>query len=134
MPDEIVLTLPVEEEFQRIAHLVLGGLAVRLDLTFEHLEDMQLALEGLLERRGETPMTVSVLVDDRTLRTAIGPFAGGAVADLEHDDDSPLGLRRTKTAPSGWPAPILARMMWRPRGVQKLPFFSPSPFLAVETA
>ena len=76
MPDEIVLTLPVEEEFQRIAHLVLGGLAVRLDLTFEHLEDMQLALEGLLERRGETPMTVSVLVDDGTLRTAIGPFAG----------------------------------------------------------
>ena len=94
MSDEIVLTLPVEEEFQRIAHLVLGGLAVRLDLTFEHLEDMQLALEGLLERRGETPMTVSVIVDDGTLRTAIGPFAGGAVADLEHDDDSPLGLRR----------------------------------------
>jgi anti-sigma regulatory factor (Ser/Thr protein kinase) len=93
MADEIVLTLPVEEEFQRIAHLVLGGLAVRLDLTFEHLEDLQLALEGLLERRGDTPVTVSVVVDNGTLRTAIGPFEGGALDDLEHDE-SPLGLRR----------------------------------------
>ena len=93
MADEIVLKLPVEEEFQRIAHLVLGGLAVRLDLTFEHLEDLQLALDGLLERRGEAPVTVSVVVDDGTLRTVVGPFADDALADLDHDD-SPLGLRR----------------------------------------
>ena len=91
--DEITLTLPVEEEFQRIAHLVFGGLAVRLDLTFEHLEDMQLALEGLLERRGDDSVTVSVTVDDGKLRTSIGPFAEAALEDLE-SDDSELGLRR----------------------------------------
>ncbi len=34
---------------------------------------------------------------------------------------------------TGCPAPILARTIWRPRGVQKLPFFSPGPFFAVET-
>jgi len=28
--DEITLTLPAEREFYRVAHLVLGGLAVRL--------------------------------------------------------------------------------------------------------
>jgi anti-sigma regulatory factor (Ser/Thr protein kinase) len=93
MADEITLTLPVEEEFQRIAHLVLGGLAVRLDLTFEHLEDMQLALDGLLERRGDDPVTVSVRVDEGKLQTSIGPFAGAALEDLERDD-SALGLRR----------------------------------------
>ena len=31
MTDEITLTLPREPEFHRVAHLVLGGLAVRLD-------------------------------------------------------------------------------------------------------
>jgi hypothetical protein len=46
---------------------------------------------------------------------------------------SPVGRRRTKTALSGCPAPILARTRCRPRGVQKLPFFSPGPFFAVET-
>ena len=46
---------------------------------------------------------------------------------------SPVGRRRTNTVPSGWPAPIFARTMCRPRGVQKLPFFSPRPFFAVET-
>jgi anti-sigma regulatory factor (Ser/Thr protein kinase) len=93
MTDRIELTLPVEEEFQGIAHLVLGGLAVRLDLTFEHLEDMQLALDGLLERRGDSRVTVAVTVDDGVLRTSVGPFPGGALDELEHDDSS-LGLRR----------------------------------------
>ena len=35
MTDEITLTLPREPDFQRVAHLVLGGLAVRLNLTLE---------------------------------------------------------------------------------------------------
>ena len=48
-PDTITLTLPPEREFQRVAHLVLGGLAVRLNLTLEALEDLQLALDGLLD-------------------------------------------------------------------------------------
>jgi hypothetical protein len=93
MADEITLTLPVEEEFQAIAHLVLGGLAVRLDLTFEHLEDMELALDGLLDRRGDDPVTVAVSVDERRLLTSIGPFPADSLDDLEHDSSS-LGLRR----------------------------------------
>ena len=36
--DEICLTLPADEAFHGVAHLVLGGLAVRLDLTYEDLE------------------------------------------------------------------------------------------------
>ncbi len=50
MADEITLTLPRAPEFQRVAHLVLGGLAVRLNLTVEHLEDLQLALDAVLDR------------------------------------------------------------------------------------
>ena len=47
--DEITLTLPRGPEYQRVAHLVLGGLAVRLDLTIENLEDLELALDALLD-------------------------------------------------------------------------------------
>ena len=46
--DEITLTLPREPEFHRVAHLVLGGLAVRLNLTIENLEDLELALDAIL--------------------------------------------------------------------------------------
>jgi hypothetical protein len=42
--DEITLTLPRDREFHRVAQLVLGGLAVRLELTIEMLEDLQLGL------------------------------------------------------------------------------------------
>ena len=48
--DEIELTLPADDAFHRVAHLVLGGLAVRLNLSFESLEDLELALDALLER------------------------------------------------------------------------------------
>lgn len=94
MSDEIVLTLPAEEDFRRVAHLVLGGLAVRLDLTWEHLEDLQLGLDSLLERReDEGEITVSVGVDGGTVRACVGPFVDGILSELEHDSDE-LGLRR----------------------------------------
>ncbi len=94
MADEITLTLPAEEGFQGVAHLVLGGLAVRLDLTFETLEDLELALDGLLERRDdEGDVTVSVTVEDDVLRASVGPFADGALDELDHEV-TPLGLRR----------------------------------------
>ncbi|HSL63332.1 MAG TPA: hypothetical protein VK874_01630 [Gaiellaceae bacterium] len=77
MSDEIRLTLPRDRDLFRVAHLVVGGLAVRLDLTLEHLEDLQLALAELLEERdGEGTVTVAVRIDGETLRTRIGPVDG----------------------------------------------------------
>lgn len=94
MADEITLTLPAAEGFEGVAHLVLGGLAARLELTVESLEDLQIALDGLLDRYGDDPnVTISVTVDGSRLRTAVGPFTNGALDDLEADE-SPLGLRR----------------------------------------
>jgi hypothetical protein len=93
MADEITLTLPVEEDFQGIAYLVLGGLAARIDLTVEHLEDMEIALDSLLERRGDGAVTIAVLVDHGKLQTSVGPFDGAVLSDLQQDA-TPLGLRR----------------------------------------
>jgi len=85
MTDEIRLTLPRQRPFARIAHLVLGGLAVRLDLTFEHLEDLQLALAGLLDRPdGNSEVTLRVRVEADTIEVDVGPFEGeGLRAELE---------------------------------------------------
>jgi hypothetical protein len=73
--DEISLTLPADNAFHGVAHLVLGGLAVRLDLTLEHLEDLELALDALLERTAsDGDVTVRVRVLDQELKTSVGPF------------------------------------------------------------
>lgn len=84
MTDEIRLTLPREQPFYGIAHLVLGGLAVRLDLTFEALEDLQLALENLLgETRGDAELTVVIRVDGDVLRASVGPFGDGELPAID---------------------------------------------------
>jgi anti-sigma regulatory factor (Ser/Thr protein kinase) len=95
-PDEITLTLPRQKPFYRIAHLVLGGLGVRLDLTFEYLEDLQLALAGLLERHdGDHDVTLSVRIDDGSIRVTIGPFSGDDLRrELESDSVDDLSLGR----------------------------------------
>jgi hypothetical protein len=87
------LTLPADEAFHGVAHLVLGGLAVRLNLTFENLEDLELALDSLLERTAEEEdVTLRVLVGDGELRTTVGPFTS-LRAELE-DRSGNLNLRR----------------------------------------
>ena len=95
-PDEVTLTLPGGREFYRIAHLVLGGLAIRLDLTYEQLEDLQLALESVLsEAAADGAVTVSVSIEDRAIRTVVGPFQGGRLrAAVEAAGDEHLNLRR----------------------------------------
>jgi hypothetical protein len=95
--DEIRLTLPADEAFHRVAHLVLGGLAVRLNLTFESLEDLELALDALLERvQGDEEVTVRVRVLDGELQTLVGPFVS-VRAELE-DGGGTLNLSRILAA------------------------------------
>ena len=93
--DEISLTLPADEAFHRVAHLVLGGLAVRLEVTYEHLEDIELALDTLLERRNDADdVTVRVQIGDGELRTLVGPFGNDVLGELDHEAGEALDLRR----------------------------------------
>jgi anti-sigma regulatory factor (Ser/Thr protein kinase) len=96
MTDEIVLTLPRDREFYGIAQLVLGGLAVRLDLTFETLEDLQLALASVLERPDDDgDVNVTLRVDGRVVRTLVGPFDVDALrAHLERQTRDELSVAR----------------------------------------
>ena len=97
MTDEITLTLPRAPEFQRVAHLVLGGLAVRLNLTVENLEDLELALDAVLDRMDPTTgeVTVQMSLRDGELETRIGPLSPALLDEIEreaHGDE--LGVRR----------------------------------------
>jgi anti-sigma regulatory factor (Ser/Thr protein kinase) len=96
--DEIRLTLPADDAFHSVAHLVLGGLAARLNLTFENLEDLELALDALLERTNDgREITLRVVVDDGELRTIVGPFAS-VRNELEEGGKDSLNLGRILNA------------------------------------
>ena len=94
MTDEITLTVPAQEDFRQIAHLVVGGLGARLDLTYEDLDDLQTALDALLGMRDDDgDIEVVVGQQDGEIRTSVGPFAEGDVDELESESTA-LGLRR----------------------------------------
>lgn len=93
--DMITLTIPREEPFHEIAHLVLGGVAARLDLTFESIDDLETALEAVLERASDDgEVTVELRLNEQSIVTRVGPFTPDALqAELDRDDGS-VGLRR----------------------------------------
>jgi hypothetical protein len=94
-PDTITLTLPPDREFQRVAHLVLGGLAVRLNLTLEALEDLQLALDGLLDSgSAEDEVTLELSVVDGAIEASVGPFRARSVQHALEAESDGVGLRR----------------------------------------
>jgi hypothetical protein len=95
--DEIALTMPADEAFSGVAHLVLGGLAVRLDLTVETLEDLELALDTLLDRSEnavEDELTIRVRVGESDLRALVGPYHEDMRSELERDGSDALDLQR----------------------------------------
>ena len=94
MSDEITLVVPAQEDFRSIVHLVIGGLAVRLDLTMDALEDLQVALDALLVRRDdEGDVVVRVVFDEQVMRATVGPLPSALLEDIERDGNE-LGLRR----------------------------------------
>jgi anti-sigma regulatory factor (Ser/Thr protein kinase) len=98
--DEITLTLPRDRPYFGVARLVVGGLAARLDLPYEHLEDLQLALESVLATDAYAvagDVTVELAVEDTAVRVGVGPLDRARLAtDLESEEGIALGrLLRT---------------------------------------
>jgi anti-sigma regulatory factor (Ser/Thr protein kinase) len=94
--DEITLTLPRDADFHQVAHLVLGGLAVRMDLTVENLEDLQIALDSILGRSElqDGDITVRMALRDGALETRVGPLDARLLNEIEREQDGELSLRR----------------------------------------
>ena len=83
----ISLTLPHEERFLNVARIVVGGLAARLQLSYETLDDLQLAVESLLadERyRAADLVTIEISIAVPEVSILVGPLAvERVVQDLE---------------------------------------------------
>jgi len=96
MTDTITLTVPYDRSYQGVVRLVIGGLAARLELPLEELEDVQLALEALLAddsyAAGES-VSLTVAVGGSELDVTVGPLE---VEELERalaaEPDPELGV------------------------------------------
>jgi hypothetical protein len=92
--DKIAVTIPGDEGFEDVAQLVLAGVAARLELTYESLDDLGTALSTLLERRpADGALTVELEVGDGVIVANVGPFADDVVHELEQPSEG-VGLRR----------------------------------------
>jgi hypothetical protein len=79
--DRIELTTPVGRAWEPVVRMVLGGIADRLDLGFDELDDLQLAVERLLaEGDPQDPVTLSFELLGQGVRTRIGPLRDTALA------------------------------------------------------
>jgi anti-sigma regulatory factor (Ser/Thr protein kinase) len=94
----IKLKIPHQAPYHGVALLVVGGLAARLDVSYEQLEDLQLALESVLENGGyarTSDVTVELDVQDGGLAMIVGPLDGAALkSDLEDERNDRLALGR----------------------------------------
>jgi anti-sigma regulatory factor (Ser/Thr protein kinase) len=75
---------------------VLGGIATRLHVSYEHLEDLQLALEGLLSNEAYAAgdeVTVELRVEGETVEVLVGPLDARRVEpDLAGSADASAGV------------------------------------------
>jgi hypothetical protein len=93
--DQITLTIPREQPFHEVAHLVLGGVAARHNLTFESIDDLETALDAVLERAAVNGhITVKLRFDDEAILATVGPLADAVRAELEREPGDHFDLRR----------------------------------------
>lgn len=81
LTERIVLTIPTDRRFRGIATLVLGGVGSRLNLPYERMDDLQLALLSVLDAAGESEVSIEVGAEDRRVSVSVGPLVEGSVQD-----------------------------------------------------
>jgi hypothetical protein len=92
----VTLTVPGEPRYIGIVRMFVGGLAARLSLGYETMDDLQLALESVLRKSApRREVTLEARIDDGAVSILVGP--------LERDP-----LRADESRPE---APELARLL-----------------------
>ena len=93
----VELETPIGREWEPVVRLVLGGVADRLGLGFEELDELQLVVERLLAGAGAQPSVKLVLeLSDDRVRAHVGPLREATIAAALQGPSVPgqLGLRR----------------------------------------
>jgi hypothetical protein len=76
MSTSVQLELPSQPRFSAVGRLVAGGLASRLELPVDRIEDLQLAVEALLCRAAtDGPVIMRMSEREPGLDVTLGPFA-----------------------------------------------------------
>jgi hypothetical protein len=68
--DTVVLEVPRARRFRPLLHMVLGGIALRRELSFDALDDLQLAVDSILAGDKGSPektLTMKVCVGEQSL-------------------------------------------------------------------
>jgi hypothetical protein len=78
MTDQISLTIPADEASRGVATLVLGGVGSRLDLPYERLDDLQLAVLSVLGAGAGGEVTVELVADGDAVLVSVGPLVAGS--------------------------------------------------------
>ena len=81
MSDLISLTIPARTRYTGVATLVLGGIGSRLDLSYERMDDLQLAVLSVLEAGGDGEVTLEVDAADERVSVSLGPLAACSGSD-----------------------------------------------------
>jgi hypothetical protein len=79
--DKITLTIPSDGRFRSVSTLVLGGIGTRLDLPYERMDDLQLAILSLLDAVDGDEATLDVDAGDGGVVITIGPLRPGSADD-----------------------------------------------------
>jgi anti-sigma regulatory factor (Ser/Thr protein kinase) len=98
MADTIRLVVTASPSALPVVRMVLGGVAARVDLSLEDIEDLYVAVEELLsaaEVQGEGPRhELAIEVSDDTLTINAGPFRTAGLKDrLSEEHTEAFGLR-----------------------------------------
>ena len=85
MAEKITLEVPASLSALSAVRVVLGGLGARLEFSLDDLDDLFLAVDGLLEAALGTEelasIRVAVVVDDGSLRVSAGSFRSAELRD-----------------------------------------------------
>ena len=94
--DEFTIHIPRERPFSAVADLVVGGIAARHDVTLDVLDDIQLALDSLLDHdeTDEREIGIVLRVADGAIEASVGPLGQTTTTALEAEAGDGLGLRR----------------------------------------
>lgn len=78
--DRVVLTLPGNPNLRGVASLVLGGIGSRLDLPYEKVDELQLAVLSVLGACDPAIVTLEIEIDEETVLVTLGPLPDDTVA------------------------------------------------------
>ena len=90
MSDTILLTFPSQASFRGVPSLVLGGVGSRLDLPYERMDDLQLAVLSMLDAVAGDETTVEVQAAHNRVAVSVGPLR----PDVDGDRGLALVLSR----------------------------------------